>query len=54
MDYTLKLGLQREFFDSGVTHDLKFRLQQLSQLKYAIKKYETELYMAQRQNPPMK
>lgn len=46
MDYTLKLEKQREFFDSGVTLDLKFRLQQLAQLKCAIKKYETELFGA--------
>ena len=46
MGYALKLGRQREFFDSGVTHDLKFRLEQLSQLKCAIQKYETELSSA--------
>lgn len=46
MNYALKLEGLRSFFDSGVTHDLKFRLRQLSQLKYAIKKYETELYDA--------
>lgn len=46
MNYALELEGLRSFFDSGVTHDLKFRLRQLSQLKYAIKKYETELYGA--------
>jgi aldehyde dehydrogenase (NAD+) len=46
MDYVLTLERQRAYFDSGVTHDLKFRLQQLSQLKCAIQKYETQLYNA--------
>lgn len=46
MDYTLKSIEQREFFDSGITHDLNFRKKQLLQLKAAIQKFETRILEA--------
>ena len=46
MEYAGNLEQQREFFDSGITHDLNFRKKQLLQLKAAIQKYETQILEA--------
>lgn len=43
MEFAGNLEQQREFFDSGITHDLNFRKKQLMQLKAAIEKYETAI-----------
>lgn len=37
---------QREFFDSGKTFDISYRIQALDRLEGAIRKYENELYTA--------
>ena len=40
------LDSQRNYFKSGVTLDLDFRIEMLKKLYYTIKKYETEINAA--------
>lgn len=37
---------QREFFDSGKTHNTEFRINALKKLRFTIKKYENEICAA--------
>mgnify|MGYP004632500721 CR=1 FL=1 len=41
-----RIAAQREFFATGATLPLSFRLNQLEQLRLAIRRYENDLYTA--------
>ena len=41
-----RIAAQREFYATGATLPLSFRLKQLEQLKLVIKRYENDLYTA--------
>ncbi len=40
------MGRQRAFFQTGITRDVDFRIEQLKRLKDAIEEYETEIFEA--------
>ena len=41
-----RISTQRDFFATGATLPLSFRLKQLEQLKLALKRHEQDLYTA--------
>ena len=47
-----RISTQRDFFATGATLPLSFRLKQLEQLKLALKRHEQDLYTALNTSPP--
>ena len=46
MDVNYIVKKQREFFKTGKTKDVDFRIEALNKLEYSIKKYEKEIEVA--------